>query len=452
MALLNEFHFGYEEAKEVFERIALLAKTGKPIPPMKVLKQDPALSENSKQFITNDGVELCEDETEARSLIDQLEQFRKLRVIYKGTRSVVENLQEANSESIGLALGELERVIVQARSDYEETGIVTSGEGSNAKPVVDRVLSLDIPDRILTGFTKFDRLSGGFARKDLVLVAATTGGGKSVMAEQLAINSYLKFSKNVALVSFEMDDDELYARLVSNLARVPFSEVYLHKFKMGHRQRCYDQWGKFNQHGEDNGCRFSVWAPTVEVTPQQVGATLKPGHFDLILVDYVGLVGTDNQAALWENLGSITKQFKLMANEQDCVVIVFAQLDEDTNKVKYSKAMRHHSSWVWKWAYGDEEKQMNQITIHQDKCRHSEQFDFDLMAKFQFMAFEDAGDATHVTDADTSAKEDNEKARDEKEQYKKKLEGEPVTIGKPKTRIERSLASVDVHDFDPEDE
>lgn len=474
MAILNPFHFGFEEAREAFERIAGLAKAGKPIPKVSVLVSDPALSETAQQFLGGDNLELCEDEAEAHSLIDQLEQFRKLRVIYQGTRSVVGNLQEANPDSINDALSELERVIVQARQDYEDTGIVTSGQGSNAEPVIDKVLSRDAPDRILTGFTEFDQKAGGFARKDLVLAAATTGGGKSVMAEQLAINSYRMFNKNVAMVSFEMDEAEIYARLVSNLAEVPFTNVYLHQFLVGEvgktkdrRQDCYDAWSKFDGHGEKNNCRFSIWCPTVEVTPAQIGATLKPGHFDLVLIDYVGLVGADNKAALWENLGDITKQFKLMANEQNCVVIVFAQLDEETNNVKYSKAMRHHSSWVWKWAYGEQEKEVQQVKIYQDKCRHSEQFDFALMAKFAYMRFGDAGSAGPVIgpddDDDVSSKDENA-ANEAKNQYRARLSAAasavkttvavpPVPVeAKPKSRLEKKLDQVNTNDFDPEDE
>ncbi len=66
-----------------------------------------------------------------------------------------------------------------------------------------------------------------------------------------------------------------------------------------------------------------------------------------------------------------------------------AQLDEDTNKVKYSKAMRHHSSYVWWWHYDEEAAESGRVKVHQDKTRHCKKFNFDLLVDFENMRFLD---------------------------------------------------------------
>jgi hypothetical protein len=278
-------------------------------------------------------------------------------------------------------------VSLGARGTRTDTTIVRSGSGSNAARVVDDLLIQKTPDRVKTGFPCFDEASGGFARKDLVLMAATTGGGKSVMAEQLAINSYLFDNRRVAIVSFEMDEEEIHARLVSNLTEIAFEKVYLRRLSPQQVTRARAAWQAFNAHGERNDCSFDVWCPAYEVTPELLAKTLKPRGYDLVLVDYVGLVQGEQKAALWENLGNITRSFKLMANEQNCVVVVFAQLDEDTAKVKYSKAMKHHASYVWTWSYGEEEEERGQLTVDQTKARHCKRFPFDILANMSVMQF-----------------------------------------------------------------
>lgn len=388
LAALTREHFAGEATGELFVRIGSFTHQDRPIPSVGTLRLDPALTDDARDMLDRD-VPVPATAEKAVALVDQLELYRKLRVIYHGARDVVDSIREPSPQTVSAALDSLENVIMSARSQYEGAELVTVGRGDNAQPVFARILDQTKPDRILTGFRQFDEASGGFARKDLVLIAATTGGGKSVMANQLGINAYLRQNRNVALVSFEMDDEEIYARIASTLTEIPFDRIYLRRLSVAQLERVKRALETFSEHGKRNGCRFSVWCPTFDVTPAQVGAMLKPGGFDEILIDYVGLVDADQKGQLWENLGVITRAFKSVARNQDNVVIVMAQLDEETNKVKYSKAMRHHSSYVWKWKYEEEQAETNEITLEMEKARHCRAFNMELYANFSVMSFAD---------------------------------------------------------------
>jgi replicative DNA helicase len=387
-AALTDQHFAGEETGELYVRLGSFGHQNRPIPSLKTLRLDPALSDNAREMLEVHTVAVGTTE-EAAALVDQLEQYRKLRVIYNGARDVVDSIREPSPQSIQGAIDALEGIIIGARSQYEAAQLVTAGRGENAGHVIAQVLSQTKPDRIITGFRRFDEASGGFARKDLVLVAATTGGGKSVMANQLGINAYLGQNRNVALVSFEMDEEEIYARILASLTDIDFGKIYLRRLSFKQVLRCQRAWETFTEHGKRNGCRFSIWCPSFDVTPAAVGAMLKPGNFDEILIDYVGLVDGDQKKALHENLGMITRGFKAVARNQNNVVIVMAQLDEESNKVKYSKAMRHHSSYVWKWKCDAEQEETGEVTVDMEKARHCRAFNFDLYANFSIMAFTD---------------------------------------------------------------
>jgi len=410
MSRLTVGHFASPTGVPLFDRVSGLARNGKAIPRVPLLRQDPTLTMDAQESLDGD-VEACQTEDDATALVDQLEMFRKLRVIYNGSYDIVENIREPSVDTVEKALASMERIIIQARSGTDEIEMVTSGHGSNAKPVVDEVLKNKKLDRIRTGFRQFDSASGGFARKDLVLVAANTGGGKSVMAEQLGINAYLLQNRNVALVSFEMDEEELYARLLSNLTKLPFGKIYLRQLNAPQQIKAYNAWKDFNRHGEAAGCKFTIWCPTIDVTPAQIGAVLKPGRYDEVLIDYVGLVEAEQQAALWENLGEITKGFKGVARRNDCVCIVMAQLDEETKKIKYSKAMRHHSSYVWWWIYNEETEETGNIVVIQDKTRHCKKFNFPLLTNFDTMSFEDAKDRRPAGDVTSKEQAELERSR-----------------------------------------
>lgn len=388
LAALTADHFAGETTSELFTRVGSFTHQNRSIPPVATLRLDPAISDEARDGLDKT-IPLAESQDAASALVDQLELYRKLRVIYNGTRDVVDSIREPSPEIVSAALDSLETVIMSARSQYESAALATAGRGETAGAVIDKVLDQTKPDRIITGFRRFDEASGGFARKDLVLIAATTGGGKSVMANQLGVNAYLLQNRNVALVSFEMDDEEIYSRIISTMTDIPFERIYLRRLSIKQIKRCRSAWNAFTEHGKRNGCRFSVWCPTFDVTPAQVGAMLKPGGFDEILIDYVGLVDADQKGALWENLGVITRAFKAVARNQNNVVIVMAQLDEETNKVKYSKAMRHHSSYVWKWKYEEEQEETNEITVEMEKARHCRCFNMELYANFSIMSFQD---------------------------------------------------------------
>ncbi len=396
-AALRPHHFVTDVGRPAFERVLGLVAHQKSVPSVSILAQDPTLQQDVQESLRS-FEDVCENEDETNALIDQLELFRKLRLIYDGTSDMLGDMKEPDSETVNNALDKMERIVVQARADHESVDMVHSGLDSNAKQVVANVLSQKKPDRVLTGFKKFDEASGGWARKDLVLIAANTGGGKSVMANQLAQNIYWR-GKSVALISFEMDEEEIYARLLASLpgVQVGFDTIYLRRFGAKYTtgkdlraiKKVEAAWENFNRHGELEKIRFTIWCPTVDVTPNQIGAILKPHNYDAILIDYVGLVAAEKDAALWENLGSITRDFKGVARRNNCVVAVMAQLDEDTNKVKYSKAMRHHSSYVWWWHYDEEAAESGRVKVHQDKTRHCKKFNFDLLVDFENMRFLD---------------------------------------------------------------
>lgn len=384
-ATLSEDHFASPETQELWARLNAMAQYNQPIPRVETLQHDPALSEDAREIVLN-RPRAAEDQDDYGAILAQLEQYRQVRCIYEGVRGVTAEFKEVTTETIDKSLQALESTLMRARSRGESIKLVEAGH-KDADAVIDKVLDQSRMDRIQTGFRRFDEASGGFARKDLVLIAATTGGGKSVMAEQLAINGYLLDHRRVCLVSFEMDEEEVYARLIANLTGIPFDRIYLRKLTPAQITRCREAWRAFYEYGEKHGGRFVVWCPTIEVTPAQVAQILKPGCYDEVLVDYVGLVKGEDKKELWQNLGNITRTFKLMANQQRCVVIVFAQLDEESNKVKYAKAMRHHSSYVWWWNYDDEAEQTGQVTIEQGKARHCKRFPFDVLADFSCMAF-----------------------------------------------------------------
>ncbi|HCK21077.1 MAG TPA: replicative DNA helicase, partial [Bacteroidetes bacterium] len=76
-----------------------------------------------------------------------------------------------------------------------------------------------------SGFTNLDRLTGGWQKSDLVIVAARPGMGKTAFTLSLARNAAVDFNRPVAFFSLEMSAQQLVKRLISSEAELPAEKI-----------------------------------------------------------------------------------------------------------------------------------------------------------------------------------------------------------------------------------
>lgn len=67
---------------------------------------------------------------------------------------------------------------------------------------------------IPTGFTELDKMTAGFQRNDLIIVAARPSVGKTAFSLNIAQNVAAKTDENVAIFSLEMGADQLVMRML----------------------------------------------------------------------------------------------------------------------------------------------------------------------------------------------------------------------------------------------
>src|SRR5580765_5577304 len=72
-----------------------------------------------------------------------------------------------------------------------------------------------------SGFVHLDRVTSGWQRSDLIIVAARPGMGKTAFVLSLARNASVDFKKPVAFFSLEMSSVQLVQRLISSETGIP---------------------------------------------------------------------------------------------------------------------------------------------------------------------------------------------------------------------------------------
>lgn len=411
MGSLKSEYFGVPAAEEVYSRIDSLVRMGKEIPSIPILLEDPVLSEESKDLIRNyRKFKRFKSVDEVKPLLEELQTYRKIRVCYTCCEDTLRLLQE-KSVNVDKVINLYEQSALKARANTDmDHELLHIGTDCNADQLVRDIIQGKVTSFIPTGFKSFDRINGGFRKGALISIAASTSGGKSAMAVQLLINMYLQ-GHNVALVSLEMDHEEVVARILSNICKIDSLDILLGRLSEKQQQYAMKCWDEFVAHGKKHNCRYSIYCPTDDLTIQDVCFRLSRFGYVVLIVDYVSLLDTRGEEA-WKALGETARFMKRFIKKMVMVGILLCQLSEE-NKVKYSRAIVEHSDNVWAWQYNEEIAQETGhiITVDQQKARSQQRFSFRVNERFNIMRLtdydgEENNDGTTVPNPDSQPSEE----------------------------------------------
>ena len=161
----------------------------------------------------------------------QLKKFEFARKIRSLTKKVHHDIGEINgSESIDEIIGVLENPVTDfLREDSGGENPEKIGDGVDDYVTLLSENKCDIIG-IPTGFTKYDEaIGGGLRRKCVDLVSARPKIGKSVFADNVALN-VSSLGIPVLVLDTEMSKEDHLNRLIANISGTPINEVATGKF------------------------------------------------------------------------------------------------------------------------------------------------------------------------------------------------------------------------------
>jgi replicative DNA helicase len=181
---------------------------------------------------------------------------------------------------------------------------------------------------LASGFTEFDRITGGMRPGDLIIIAGRPSMGKTTlavnMAEYAAVNPDMRAA--VAIFSMEMPTEQLLTRMLSSIGHVPLNAIRSGKISD-------DDWVRITAATSQlNEARIFI-DETPSLTPTELRARarrLKRENkgLDLIVVDYLQLMqvpGTKENRAT--EIAEISRGLKALAKELHVPVIALSQLN-----------------------------------------------------------------------------------------------------------------------------
>ncbi len=177
-----------------------------------------------------------------------------------------------------------------------------------------------------SGFTALDRITSGWQRTDLVIIAARPSMGKTAFVLSMARNMAVNHNKRVALFSLEMSSIQLVTRLISSE-----TELGSQKLKSGRLEDW--EWEHLNRKiaSLDQAPIFIDDTPALSIFEFRAKCRrLKMQHeIEVVIVDYLQLMtaGSDNKWSREQEVSTISRSLKAIAKELDIPIIALSQLN-----------------------------------------------------------------------------------------------------------------------------
>lgn len=176
-----------------------------------------------------------------------------------------------------------------------------------------------------SGYTGLDRVTNGWQRTDLVIIAARPAMGKTAFVLSMARNMAVDHNQGVAVFSLEMSSLQLVNRLIA-----AETELGAEKIKTGKLEEY--EWHQLNQRIKalDNAPIFIDDTPALSIFEFRAKCRrLKMQHdIKIVIVDYLQLMtaGSDNKGSREQEVSTISRSLKAIAKEMDVPILALSQL------------------------------------------------------------------------------------------------------------------------------
>ena len=256
-------------------------------------------------------IETIQDKYQLRRLIETADQIRETAM--------------DSADSLDDILSQSESAVMDVTRRTRGTDFLSSRE------IVDRVLEQLKELRntsgitgIRTGYTDLDKMTNGFQRGDLIILAARPAMGKSALALNLAVQAARRNPGAVAVFSLEMPADSIMKRMLSSESKVQSGKLRDGRLSNEEMNRLFEA---------GNGLAESqiYLDDTGSIKVNQIFSKCRKlkseqDSLSMIVIDYLQLITGSRSDSRQQEVSEISRSLKILAKEMDCPVIALSQL------------------------------------------------------------------------------------------------------------------------------
>ena len=328
--LLRPESFYKDQNRLVFEAIRALAAKDQPIDILSVadkLKTTGTLEEAGGPVYLSEltrkvastahlyyHAQIVSQKATARDLIQMAARVEENA--YDETQDVEELMQAAESEIFEISQRAQKRDVTQIDPVIEEAFDRMKKASKNEGNI----------SGIPSGFKALDKITSGWQKSDLIIIAARPAMGKTAFVLSMAKNIAINYHKPVAMFSLEMSNVQLVNRLIMNVC-----EIEGDKIKNGKLTNA--EWSQL-EHKINELLGAPIYVddtPSLSVFELRSKARklVKEHKVELIIIDYLQLMNASGMAfgSREQEVSIISRNLKALAKELDIPIIALSQLN-----------------------------------------------------------------------------------------------------------------------------
>lgn len=224
---------------------------------------------------------------------------------------------------------------------------------------------------VRTLYSDLDKMTAGFQKGDLVILAARPSMGKTALALNLATNSAAVNPGAIAIFSLEMPATHIAIRILANKAKVE-----IQKIRTGNLND--EEWSRLNEASQELRKQNFFIDDTPGIRVSQMYSKCRKLARDnglyMVIVDYIQLIqSTVKSESRQQEVSEISRRLKAMARELNVPVIALSQLsrnvEQRTDKKPMLSDLRESGAieqdadlvmFLYREAYYNKEENMNQ--------------------------------------------------------------------------------------------
>ena len=179
---------------------------------------------------------------------------------------------------------------------------------------------------IPTGFHDLDKITSGWQKSDLVIIAARPAMGKTAFVLSMAKNMAINYKIPVALFSLEMSNVQLVNRLIVNVSEIPGDKI-----KRGNLEKY--EWEQLDFKLKDlyDAQIYVDDTPSLSVFELRTKARrlVREHNIQCIIIDYLQLMNASgmNFGSREQEVSTISRSLKGLAKELNIPIIALSQLN-----------------------------------------------------------------------------------------------------------------------------
>lgn len=327
---VNDFH--RQDHKIIYEAIENLSNKNKPFDIITISEY--LITKNKLQKIGGfeylvQLIKKTPGTANIKAYITIINDYSILRKLIKAGSNIIESALNAKGQKIPEIIDYSEKQIFDISKNQDKKSKIKTIYDI-FKKTIHQIKTLSESSNsisgISSGFSKFDKLTSGLQKSDLIIIAGRPSMGKTTFAMNIAEHNMMTTNKPILIFSMEMPSEQIGMRLLSSLTKIE-----LQKIRTGNLND--NEWKQIKTKINTINAKKLFIDDSESLSPLDIRTkarkiTKENGQIGMIIIDYLQLMKIQgiNENRTYE-ISEISRSLKNLAKELEVPIIALSQLN-----------------------------------------------------------------------------------------------------------------------------